>query len=264
MPARPEPRLPHLFEHRLTGKVYSHFQRLNHEQRQKFIKDFLWENRNAEKVADLILQNHPEFRDEIKAVGLDFLNEERKITLFKNKITKKEQHILDREVLIWFNRCSLEQKLRILKNKLYGADPIKFIDEIIDTFNKTNNPEYIKLLFKTGANYYRNNELINEMIKKGHIDILVKCGYFSTLVKTYYKELADSGYLRDIIRDGGAIKALVRSDIKYFHQITKLGQEGIYVLIKAGFIQELNTFYYDQLIDAIGFERYALLMHRLK
>lgn len=116
-------------------------------------------------------------------------------------------------------------------------------------------------MLKTNTGIYH-YELLDEIAKKGHIPELLATGFFVNLLRTHVKELAEAGYLRDIVRDGSAIKQLIKEDQYYFHKIVQLGKEGIYVLVRNGYILELNEYYRNQLIDTLGFDEYAKLMHK--
>lgn len=232
------PKLPRLFRYRGKGKILKYFGSLSDSQRREFIREHLRNHLFPERIAREIAQRYGlTYEPELRLANLDFKVQEQRILNLRKRLKPNEKYILDNSVLVWFARCNTEQKIRILRKKLYGADPLKFIDLIISTYRKTKNRVFLELFVNL------DRAIIPEMVRRGFLKDLVDAGFFHRLVKTYYKELADLGYIGEIIRDGSTIRALVNSDINgerhYLRLIANYGPQGINVLIRNGFAKQL-------------------------
>ena len=260
----------------LTSRsVFEYYLKLKPAERHEFIKARFFGHPKSREIAKAIARTNPHndartlilleesgFQYEVNEVALEHqlkeLGQARKgKTLVIKEIADREKTIT-LSIVGWFQKATSEDKMRLLKNKLYGAEPELFIDPVFATFRETKNPEYIQRLIALSQ------KVIGKAVEKWYLKDLAKTGYFTYLVSRYYKELADLGYIRDIIRDGSAVRALANTDInakrKYLGMIADVGPEGIFELIKNGFAKQLFESVRDfQIIDALGKEKYEKL-----
>jgi len=264
--------------------VLDFYSKLTPSEKCEFIKARFFEHPRAKDIAKAIARITPAYDTRIipilEEVGFEY--EVREVSIErqlyelrlaqKRKASQKEidekKRILDLSVLSWFKRSNPEEKLQILRNRLFGANPELFIDDIFAVYKETNNPEYLYRFFGFVDIYKGLGKNTMEIaIQKGYLKDLVMAGFFPYLIRRYPQQLADLGFIADIIRDGSQIKALVNIDIhstrKYLKMVAQL-PEGISALIRNGFTKELFESVPESTIrKAIGDKMYLKLKRRI-
>lgn len=270
---KPKIKAPRLLPLRSIETVISHFNSLNHFDRIQFIRDVLVKHPKAEDIAleigkkrYLTSVGNTTYSDIFRDAGLDYkLREYNYLEANKKfKPHEKELHFLN--IANWFANGNLNVKLRIIKNKFYGLDPKRFLKFVLEEYRKTNSRIILDL-------YLGNNkELINFLVEKGHLELLFDAGFREYLTNNFPEEvykLRNKG-LKVLVENDSAIKKLLsmpetkREFENKIKIIANFGSKGLIAIIRAGFFLSIAESYKNQIINAIGKEKYDALRKKYK